>query len=161
MSHHFHSFQFAYLSPLYAHSFASSPHFQAAKQATSKPKAKDPAPKRSRKRNRDSDSDDEASDDGFDITPPSDSDDSEDDAEDPADKEWDIDRIVSGPNAEGLYEVRWEGFDDSSNTWEPESNLPHNVISEFLLTSSVPDGDCDDADSNDEDDDTPLAQLLS
>ena len=36
-----------------------------------------------------------------------------------------------------LYLVKWEGFDDTDNTWEPASNIPKNNLAlvEFLANN--------------------------
>ena len=106
-------------------------HTQAAPKTNTTSKLKTQrkaAPKRRRETSIDEWSDHE-SDDGVEINPPSD-DESEDENND---MEWAIDQIVSGPNSEGRYEIHWEGFDGLSNTWEPEGNLPRDLISEYLL----------------------------
>ena len=39
---------------------------------------------------------------------------------------YNVERIVSGPKGQGrsrMYEVKWEGYPPSENTWEPMSNL--------------------------------------
>ena len=104
-------------------------HTQAApKKSTTSKTGRGAATKRQREDSVDNLSDHE-SDNGVEINPPSD-DESEDENDD---IEWAIDHIVSGPNSDGQYEIRWEGFDGLSNTWEPEGNLPRDLISEYLL----------------------------
>ncbi len=43
-----------------------------------------------------------------------------------------MEAIVNGPNKRGEYEVKWEGFDSSTNTWEKRSGLPKQVLDVYM-----------------------------
>jgi hypothetical protein len=44
-------------------------------------------------------------------------------------REYEVERIVSGPRLmDGAYLIKWAGFPDADNTWEPKSNLPDSVF---------------------------------
>ena len=46
--------------------------------------------------------------------------------------EWQVEFIVEGPRMDdGLYRVRWEGFDVSDDTWEPPDHLSDGLIAEY------------------------------
>ena len=38
-----------------------------------------------------------------------------------------------GPNAEGKYLIKWEGYDSEENTWEPRKNLPGHLWRQYHL----------------------------
>ena len=40
--------------------------------------------------------------------------------------------IVEGPNDEGEYLIKWKGFKNTSNTWEPAAHIPDHLIEEYL-----------------------------
>ena len=44
-------------------------------------------------------------------------------AESDSEEEWEVEEIRDF--SEGLYEVKWKGWDSDDNTWEPASNLQH------------------------------------
>ena len=47
------------------------------------------------------------------------------------DRTYEVERIVSGPRSvDGAYLVKWAGFPDAENTWEPRINLPYSVFDE-------------------------------
>jgi transposase InsO family protein len=55
-----------------------------------------------------------------------------------SDKEWDVERIIArrvipGRADEYEYEVKWKGYDDKDNTWEPLANLSGatEMVAEF------------------------------
>ena len=47
-----------------------------------------------------------------------------------ADESYDVERIVDARMRKGQreYLIKWEGFGDRSNTWEPERNLSNNSV---------------------------------
>jgi hypothetical protein len=45
---------------------------------------------------------------------------------------YEIERIVDGPNEKGQYFIKWEGFPDDQNTWEPLDHLPKDMVEEYL-----------------------------
>jgi len=49
-------------------------------------------------------------------------------------KTYDIERIVRMhmlPNGTPQFEVKWEGYPSSENTWEPQKNIPSKIIAQF------------------------------
>jgi hypothetical protein len=61
---------------------------------------------------------------------------------------YEIERIVDGPNEKGQYFIKWEGFPDDQNTWEPLDHLPKDMVEEYLnpiaelKTKRRQNGDC-------------------
>lgn len=45
-------------------------------------------------------------------------------------EEWEIERILeyNRPRNKRRYFVKWKGFSDHDNTWEPKKNLKHTQI---------------------------------
>lgn len=66
----------------------------------------------------------------------SDSSDSDSDVE----EEFVVDRLLKkkGTGNETRYLVKWVGYDSSENTWEPEENLPFELIKEFEKSHKKP-----------------------
>ena len=48
------------------------------------------------------------------------------------DEMYEVEKIVAGPNAKGEYLIKWEGYPDDQNTWEPEEHLPEAMVAEYL-----------------------------
>lgn len=46
-------------------------------------------------------------------------------------EEWEVEEIRDYRN--GLYQVKWKGWDSDDNTWEPAGNLSHavDILKEF------------------------------
>ena len=61
-----------------------------------------------------------------------------------------MEAIVNGPNKKGEYEVKWEGFDSSTNTWEKRSGLPKQLLHEYGK----------DKGSSSDDDNEPIAKKI-
>ena len=66
---------------------------------------------------------------------------------------FNVDAIVGGPNKRGEYEVKWEGYDSSSNTWEKGSGLPTKLLDEYTRR-------CKRDKSSGSDDDEPIAKKI-
>jgi hypothetical protein len=49
-----------------------------------------------------------------------------------ADVMYEVEKIVDGPNERDKFFIKWEGYPDSENTWEPSENLPEEMVEEFL-----------------------------
>jgi hypothetical protein len=49
------------------------------------------------------------------------------------DETYMVERIVKKKyeNNQYMYYIKWEGYPSSDNTWEPASNLPTHMITEF------------------------------
>jgi hypothetical protein len=45
---------------------------------------------------------------------------------------YNVEEIVDGPNERDEFFIKWEGYPDSENTWEPRFNLPEDMIGEYL-----------------------------
>jgi hypothetical protein len=45
---------------------------------------------------------------------------------------YEIEKIVDGPNEKGQYFIKWEGYPDEQNTWEPPEHLPEDIFAEYL-----------------------------
>jgi hypothetical protein len=45
---------------------------------------------------------------------------------------YEIETNVDGPNAKGEYFIKWEGYPDDQNTWEPLEHLPEDMVDEYL-----------------------------
>jgi chromobox protein 1 len=45
---------------------------------------------------------------------------------------YEIEKIVDGPNEKGQYFIKWEGYPDEQNTWEPPEHLPEDILAEYL-----------------------------
>jgi hypothetical protein len=61
--------------------------------------------------------------------------------------EYEIEQILQvkfakGRNPKKLYLVKWKGYSDDENTWEPESNLDKSIVIQFekaqKILSSIP-----------------------
>ena len=48
------------------------------------------------------------------------------------DEMYEVEKIVAGPNAKGEYLIKWEGYPDDQNTWEPVEHLPEDMVQEYL-----------------------------
>ena len=48
------------------------------------------------------------------------------------DELYEVEKIVEGPNAKGEYFIKWEGYPDDQNTWEPVEHLPEDMVEEYL-----------------------------
>ena len=75
-------------------------------------------------------------------------------------EEYAFEDIVSGPNADGLYEVKWDGYCTDENTWEPSHNLPEDALREYLNREKSND-DNEVYSSDSDDDNVPLVHLIS
>ncbi len=49
-----------------------------------------------------------------------------------ADVLFQVEKIVDGPNDRSEFFIKWEGYPDSENTWEPLENLPEEMVEEYL-----------------------------
>jgi hypothetical protein len=45
---------------------------------------------------------------------------------------YEIEKNVDGPNEKGEYFIKWEGYPDDQNTWEPPEHLPEDMVEEYL-----------------------------
>jgi hypothetical protein len=45
---------------------------------------------------------------------------------------YEIDRILEGPDDKDRFLIKWVGYADADNTWEPRCHLPQNVLEEYL-----------------------------
>jgi hypothetical protein len=45
---------------------------------------------------------------------------------------YEIERIVEGPDDKDRFLIKWDGYADVENTWEPRANLPQSVLEEYL-----------------------------
>jgi hypothetical protein len=43
-----------------------------------------------------------------------------------------MDYILDGPNDEGKFLIRWEGWGEDGDTWEPPRHLPPGVVDAYL-----------------------------
>ena len=48
------------------------------------------------------------------------------------DELYEVEKIVEGPNAKGECFIKWEGYPDDQNTWEPVEHLPEDMVEEYL-----------------------------
>ncbi len=54
-------------------------------------------------------------------------------------QKYEVERIVSGPRiVGGAYLIKWAGYPDSDNTWEPRSHLPDSVFEDDAGPLSFP-----------------------
>ena len=86
-----------------------------------------PPQKPSRRKRKQQDDGFDRNDDGIEVNQPSDD---EDDGSD--DETFEVDRIVSGPDNDGNFEVKLLGYESEENTMEPGENLPRGVVSTYL-----------------------------
>ena len=50
-----------------------------------------------------------------------------------ADILFEVEKIVDGPNDRQEFFIKWDGYPDSQNTWEPLENLPdEDMVDEYL-----------------------------
>ena len=49
-----------------------------------------------------------------------------------ADVLFEVEKIVDGPNDRQEFFIKWDGYPDSQNTWEPLENLPEDMVDEYL-----------------------------
>ncbi|KAJ3170833.1 Chromobox protein 1 [Geranomyces variabilis] len=49
----------------------------------------------------------------------------EDEDEDESEPEWEVEAIIGARKIKGVqqYHIKWKGFDEDDNTWEPETNI--------------------------------------
>ena len=88
-------------------------------------------------------------------------DDDKGDCEDDGDQEYVIDNIVSGPNHDGCYEVKWDGYTTDENTWEPSDSLPQWLITEFKGRTNDDEVEEGHSCSDSEDDDVPFGIVFN
>ena len=58
-------------------------------------------------------------------------------------EEFDVDYIVEGPDPDGLFLIKWKGYDESENTWEPRENLPDDLVAEYFSEKEGENGSAD------------------
>jgi hypothetical protein len=52
---------------------------------------------------------------------------------------FEVERVVEGPRIlDGKFLIKWAGYPESQNTWEPLCNLPDEVFSESAQSMSYP-----------------------
>lgn len=51
---------------------------------------------------------------------------------DTLDQECQMDCMLDGPNDEGKFLIRWEGWGEDGDTWEPPRHLPPGVVDAYL-----------------------------
>ncbi len=52
---------------------------------------------------------------------------------------FEVERVVEGRRIlDGKYLIKWAGYPESQNTWEPLCNLPDDVFSENTQSMSYP-----------------------
>jgi len=66
-------------------------------------------------------------------------DDENDDSDDGEEAAWEVEEIIDyqycKESEQGLYQVKWVGWDSGSNTWEPEAHLEcHDLLANFYKT---------------------------
>ncbi len=66
---------------------------------------------------------------------------------------YNVEAVVNGPNKRGEYEVKWEGYDSSTNTWEKGSGLHKSVLEEYASRRTR-------ASSSSSDDDVPIVKKI-
>ena len=59
---------------------------------------------------------------------------------DPSTKEWMVDTIVGRRRRRGCwqYKVRWQGWGEEDDTWEPKRNLPDGLADEYEAAQAIP-----------------------
>lgn len=67
---------------------------------------------------------------------------------------YNVEAVVNGPNKRGEYEVKWEGYDSSTNTWEKGSGLPKSVLEEYARRRTTK------ASCSSSDDDEPIVKKM-
>jgi hypothetical protein len=45
---------------------------------------------------------------------------------------YQIEAILDGPDDQDRFFIKWEGYSDAENTWEPRANLPDGMLDEYL-----------------------------
>ena len=45
---------------------------------------------------------------------------------------YQIESILDGPDDQDRFLIKWEGYSDAENTWEPRANLPDGMLDEYL-----------------------------
>jgi hypothetical protein len=45
---------------------------------------------------------------------------------------YQIEAILDGPDDQDRFLIKWEGYSDAENTWEPRANLPDGMLDEYL-----------------------------
>ena len=45
---------------------------------------------------------------------------------------YQIEAILDGPDDQDRFLIKWEGYSDAENTWEPRANLPDGMLYEYL-----------------------------
>jgi hypothetical protein len=58
--------------------------------------------------------------------------------------EYEVEKILSGPRADGKFRVKWVGFSMRECTWEPEMNLPPACFDEYNNGKACSDESGDD-----------------
>ena len=67
---------------------------------------------------------------------------------------YEIDRILEGPDDKDRFLIKWVGYTDADNTWEPRVNLPANALEEYLgnhvvtVPSGRPNEELDESDNS-------------
>jgi hypothetical protein len=68
---------------------------------------------------------------------------------------------VSGPNHDGCYKVKWDGYTADENTWEPSGSLPQWLITEFKGRTNDDEVEKGHSCSDSEDDDVPFGIIFN
>ena len=52
-------------------------------------------------------------------------------------EDWNFDRILESRHVRGKleYKIKWKGYSDAYNSWEPASHVPDDRIKEYSLRS--------------------------
>jgi hypothetical protein len=45
---------------------------------------------------------------------------------------YEIERILEGPDGKDRFLIKWAGYVDADNTWEPRAHLPQNALEEYF-----------------------------
>jgi hypothetical protein len=46
---------------------------------------------------------------------------------------YQVEKIVDGPDEQSQFLIKWEGYPNDQNTWEPLEYLPEDMVGEYLV----------------------------